>query len=170
MNAFLTGFIVGTLVAAGVGVYLYNKKKSCLNCDVANNKLSGEDNANEIFIWLQDVLAIFKKKYIGYLIERLRLKNHFTHDQIKELVFKYGEVNAAPSLIIHEPFSKKFSDWDKLELAEKKWLSQKNVNFAGETRLHDKIENVLIAEAKTESPKFFAEFCEKKCLNVTILE
>ena len=170
MNGFLAGFVIGAVATAGVGIYLYNKNKSHQNGDTPKNKSIIEENTNEIFSWLQDVLATFKKKYIGYLIECLRLKNHFSHEQINELVLEYGEINAAPSLIIHEPFAERFSDWDKLEQAEKKWLSQKKLDWAGASRLHDKIEESLIEEAKTESPKIFAEFCEKKGLNVTILE
>lgn len=170
MNGFLAGFVIGAVATAGVGIYLYNKNKSHQNGDTPKNKSIIEENTNEIFSWLQDVLATFKKKYIGYLIECLRLKNHFSHEQINELVLEYGEINAAPSLIIHEPFAEKFSDWDKLEQAEKKWLVQKNINFAETTRLHDKIEEVLIAEAQKESSKIFTEFCEKKGLNVIVKE
>lgn len=170
MSSFLAGFIIGALTSAVVGVYLYNKNKSHLHSDNRNAKSSIDDDANDVFTWLQATLESFKKKYMGYLIERLRLKNHFTYEQLNDLQFEYGEINIAPSLRIHEPFSENFSDWDKLEQAEKKWLDQKNINYAETSRLHDKIEEVLVAEAQKESSKIFTEFCEKKRLNVIVKE
>ena len=170
MNGFLMGFISGILISAVAGVYFYNKNKSHIHCDNRTAASSIENNANEVFVWLQTTLASFKKKYVGYLIERLRQKNHLTYEQLKDLQLEYGEINIAPSLRIHEPFSENFSDWDKLEQAEKRWLVQKNINYAETSRLHDKIEEVLVAEAKKESSKIFTEFCEKKRLNVIVTE
>lgn len=167
MNGFLIGFIVSAIVFAVVGFFLYNRNKSQLHGSNMNIESSGGD---DVYIWLQNTLASFKKKYIGYLIEQLRLKNHFTYEQLKELQLEYGEIIVVPSLMLYGQFEDKFSNWDMLEQAEKKWLSQKNINFAGVFRLHDKIEDVLIAKAKIEAPKIFAEFCEKKGLNVTVFE
>ena len=171
--------IIAGVVVAGLGVAAYINKEKIkaafgLQTDPSQTKGQVEKNAtiniDAEFQWLETHLATYKKDYISYTLEMLRLKNHLTNDRVSDLQTKYGKVLAAPSFKLHQEYIAKFSNWSNLKLAEKQWLQQRNVVVDDEEHFPEKIRDLLIAEASEDALKIFADFCEQNSIEVVTVK
>lgn len=172
-----TIFAIGAVAAMGIAAYINKEKIKAafgLQTDPSQMKERVEKNAtiniDAEFQWLETHLATYKKDYISYTLEMLRLKNHLTNDRVSDLQTKYGKVLAAPSFKLHQEYIAKFSNWSNLKLAEKQWLQQRNIAIDDEDHIPEKIRKILITEASEEASKIFADFCDQNSIEVVTVK
>lgn len=168
------GNMLNAAVAFGLGIgvgvtatYFYNKYMQ--NCeelkgseDASPAGVGDEPQLEEIREWLCPILDDFKLKSKGDYLEKLRVQNRLSNDDVAELQKKYGKVLTTPTLIIQRVYNQRFSDNRLLWKIEKKWLEERGVTGVSDTQCQDKIEKILLQEAYREMQEEFNAFLKSK--------
>ncbi|OWV05540.1 MULTISPECIES: hypothetical protein [unclassified Fibrobacter] len=168
------GNMLSAAVAFGLGIgvgvtatYFYNKYMQ--NCeelkgseDTSIASVGDEPQLEEIRKWLCLILDDFKLKSKGDYLEKLRVQNRLSNDDVAELQKKYGKILTTPTLIIQRAYNQRFSDNRLLWKIEKKWLEKRGVTGISDTQCQDEIEKILLQEACREMQEEFDVFLKSK--------
>lgn len=160
--AFGLGIGVGVSAAYFYNKYMQNDKKLNDSEDASPAGEGDEPQLEEIREWLCPILDDFKLKSKGDYLEKLRVQNRLSNDDVAELQKKYGKVLTTPTLIIQRAYNQHFSDNRLLWKIEKKWLEERGVTGVSDTQCQDEIEKILLQEAYREMQEEFNAFLKSK--------
>lgn len=160
--AFGLGIGVGVSAAYFYNKYMQNGKKLKDSEDASPAGVGDEPQLKEIREWLCPILDDFKLKSKGDYLEKLRVQNRLSNDDVAALQKKYGKVLTTPTLIIQRVYNQRFSDNRLLRKIEKKWLEERGVTGVSDTQCQDEIEKILLQEAYREMQEEFDNFFKSK--------
>lgn len=160
--AFGLGIGVGVSATYFYNKYMQNGEKLKNSEDVSLASAGDESQLEEIREWLCPILDDFKLKSKGDYLEKLRVQNRLSNDDVAELQKKYGKVLTTPTLIIQRVYNQQFSDNRLLWKIEKKWLEERGVTGISDTQCQEEIEKILLQEACREMQEEFNAFLKSK--------